>query len=182
MLKSNPTTALFRIRKINMPPVTLNPIKKLKDYGLSTRTIAGIAGVNVFAIRHRNWDALPENDPALALLQNAVYLLDDLGKVMSEDDPAAFYEEHLVLMEKNGDMFYCVASRLYEVGVWTRQDFIDYASTTRLYTGYNLAEEFPLTTEVVDASDGHKAIVCRRSIRSLDTRTLSTLDDYTIIK
>lgn len=165
-----------------MPEVTLNPIQKLKDYGLSTRTIAGIANVNVFSIRSRNWDALPENDPALVLLRNAVCLLDDLEKSALVVDSATFYEEHLVLMEKNGEKFFCLGSRLYEVGIWTRQDFIDYASKTRLYTGYDLAEEFPLTTRVVDASDGHKAIVCQRAIRSIDTRTLSSLDDYTIIR
>lgn len=165
-----------------MPQAPVNPIQTLKDYGLATRTIAGIAHVNVFTLRSRNWDELPENDPALILIRNAVAMMDALERAVPDIDPAAFYEEHFVVMDKNGVRFYCLASRLYEVGIWTAQNFIDYAAKAVFYSRYDLAEEFPITDEVVDASDGYKAIVCKRSVLSIDTRTLSSLDDYTIIK
>jgi hypothetical protein len=161
----------------------LNPVEALKDYGLSTTTIARIAQVKLPVMRSWSLDRVPEGSPALIRLSGAVSLLDTLNKISTLPvDAATFYEEQLVIVEKDGETFYCPAYHLYESGTWSQEEFVKYAKSTAFYSRNDFAEQFPLVTRVVDAPDGYKAIVCEYPIPRVNMRDASSLADYTIIK
>jgi hypothetical protein len=83
-------------------------------------------------------------------------------------------------MERNGKKFYCYASYLYESGMWRKEDFMDYAESATFYSCHDFVKDFPLVTTVVDASDGHKAILCEYPISRLDF-LLPSLAEFKIL-
>lgn len=152
----------------------------LKAYGLSTMTISRIAQLRLPVLRALDWNQVPANDPALIHLSKAVTLLDALDGLAIRVDAAAFYEEQIVIMTKGEEKFYCPAYYLYESGLWTQQEFIDYATSATFYSRTDFAEEFPLVTKVVDASDGYKSIVCQYPVARLDFEASPSLAGLTI--
>lgn len=164
-----------------MPQSSPNPMDALKSYGFSTATIARIANLRTPLLRALDWERVPATDPAFVQLGNAVSLLDEFSRLAIRIDAAAFYEEQIVMMEKDGEKFYCPAYHLYESGLWRQQDFVEYAKSATFYSRLDFAKEFPLVTEVVDAPDGYKAIVCRYPVERLDFVPLSSLEGFTVI-
>jgi hypothetical protein len=102
-------------------------------------------------------------------LRNALSLFDDLHNMGTLPvDAATFYDEQIILIERKGTKFYCHASYLYESGLWKQEDFINYAESATFYSPQDFMKDFPLVTTVVDAPDGHKAILCEYPISRFD--------------
>lgn len=161
---------------------SLSPMEALKAHGLSTATIARIAHLRVPLLRALDWERLSSGDPAHIYLSNAASLLDSLTRLETRLDAAAFYEEQIVIIAKDGETFYCPAYHLYESDLWSQQNFIEYAKSAVFYSRIDFAEEFPLVTKVVDAPDGYKAIVCKYPVERLDFKPLSSLAGFTVIR
>ena len=165
-----------------MTELLLNPVDTLKEYGMSIETIARIAQVRGADLRRTNWEKVPSEDPTAARLNNAASLLDALDKSTQPVDAAAFYEEHIVILKKDGKPFYCRAFDLYEAGLWSQDDFTDYADTAIFYDMSDFMEEFPMTMRVVTSSDGYGSIVCQRPIASVDFASVPDPEAFTVVK
>lgn len=162
----------------------LEPLKSLLAQGFSKTTLARVAYLRIPQLRQWEQEMIFPADTALVRIKALDAVSRELWSLNLPFDPVAFYEAHVVLLEKDGVPFGAKLSHFFEITKWKQDDIIAYAeSIDSILTPQDIEEKYPSSYKVVNASDGSKSIVPVPGIKLISTHELSdSWKDYTLIK
>lgn len=162
----------------------LSSLQSLLSQGYSKTTLARVAYLRIPQLKQWEQEMIFPADTALVRINALDALSQELGKLNLPYDPVAFYESHIVLLEKDGLPYGARLSHFFELLKWKVSDILTYAeSTDAILSASDIAEEYPASYKVVTASDGNKSIVQVPGIEIISANELSeNWKEYTLIK
>lgn len=149
-----------------------NPVERLYQAGFSWFTLGRVANVPVSHIKVWRKE-LPENRPGMEQIHRLASLYDAMMAKDFDFDPAALYEEQLVLVEINDTKRFVRLYQFFETGIWDQAKFMDYAASVKdLFSLTEFREMFPDDYQTVELDSGDKAIVNTNAVESIGNAEL----------
>lgn len=152
----------------------LSPLKSLLTQGYSKTTLARVAYLRVPQLKQWENEMIFPTDTALVRIKALDTISKELWELNLPFDPVAFYEAHVVLLEKDGLPFGAKLSHFFEITQWKQDHIISYAQgLDSILTPQDVEETYPSSYKVVTASDGNKSIVPVPGVKLLSASELS---------
>ena len=161
----------------------MEPLKSLLHQGFSKTTLARVAYLRIPQLRQWEQEMIFPADTALVRIKALDSVLRELWKMDLPFDPVAFYEAHMVLLERDGIPYSAKLSHFFEANKWKHSDIVNYAeSLDSILTQEDIEEQYPSSYKVVTASDGAKAIVPVRGVKPITAQDLvQNWNEYSLI-
>lgn len=162
----------------------LSPLKSLLTQGYSKTTLARVAYLRVPQLKQWEQEMIFPTDTALVRIKALDNISKELWNLNLPFDPVAFYEEHVVLLEKDGLPFGAKVSHFFEITKWKHNDIVSYAEgLDAILTSQEIGEKYPSSYKVVKDLDGNKSIVAVPGVRLISSFELADQwKEYSLIK
>lgn len=152
----------------------LSPLQSLLEQGFSKTTIARLAYLRVPQLKQWQDEMSFPTDTGVIRVKAVDNIVRELWKQDLPYDPVAFYESHVVLLEKNGKPYGAKLSHFFEISKWKFNHIVDYArSIDEILDAGTIAERYPATYKVIRAEDGSKAIVAVPGVELISASELA---------
>lgn len=162
----------------------LSPLKSLLAQGYSKTTLARVAYLRVPQLKQWEQEMIFPTDTALVRIKALDNISKELWELNLPYDPVAFYESHIVLLEKDELPYGAKLSHFFEITQWKQDDIVAYAQgVDSILTPQDIEESYPSYYKVVTAEDGNKSIVPVPGVKLLSATELSDdWKEFTLIK
>lgn len=145
-------------------------IDALATKGFSYRMLGTVIGEPTMVIRAAKKDPNILSEEIKLKLFRLNRIVDFVLEAEPAIDPVAVFEEHIVVCHEDGQESWAYLHELWLNGSVDDLKLISILQTTdNLYSYEELVKDYPMETRVIDASDGHKSVVCEIPIKKRGT-------------